>query len=133
MNKYIAFMMICLSSLICAQTINTASISQEELEIWMNNGPSDQIFEVPANTTFPVRFALHGDTLSFVQTKESCGEIVFHKTLYFQIVENDFLISSDLQKWSPFDEFFTGNLSVGFVIDKDSRYLSIDCEANERL
>jgi len=134
MKKHILFTLMSSCSFLLAEptVVNFLSLNGEQMQTLMQNQDNDFILELPAKTVLPVRFFLQGDTAVFTAKETDIGQIELQKTIYLQRTEEELLLSSDLQNWLPFLEFFTGNFSVQLGIDPTGHSISFSAETNER-
>lgn len=128
------FTLLSSSSLLLAEpnVINFLSLNGEEMSSLMQNQDTDAILEIPANTILPIRFFMQGDTAIFSPKETKVGELSLRKKIYIRKTEENLLISTDLQTWKPFLDFFTGELSIQLGIDEHGHSITLGVDANQR-
>ena len=87
----------------------------EEAFIDLSKQVSPQIIvRCPKGSTLPLDFSVKGNTVSV--PKVTC-ELKIEKDIYLAFVEDSLFLSSDLQDWKVFCDFWTGSCSFGAMID----------------
>ena len=115
------------------QAMSLLSISQQEIQDFSQGKLADYILECPAGACLPLTVALKGNFLALEPTSDTPLYLRVLKSCYVRCEEKEnFLFSTDLQKWEGFSEFFTGNLTVSVENLNRSPSAGIGLELNQR-
>jgi hypothetical protein len=87
----------------------------------------EEILECQEGVELPFEFVLQGEYLSLTGVEQT---VKVEKTCYIKCVGEELYFSSDLKKWSPFLEFFTGSVSIS--VNKDLPKVCFTVELNSR-
>ena len=87
----------------------------EEVLVDLSEQVSPQIIvKCPAGSTFPLDFSVEGNSISVPRI--TC-QLNMKKDMYLVFVEDSLFLSSDLQDWRVFCDFWTGSCSFGASIE----------------
>ena len=95
---------------------------------------SDAILECPQGACLPLNMSLKGEFLSLESAHGAPLYLRVLKSCYVRCEEREnFLFSTDLQKWEGFSEFFTGNLKVAVHEEHNGMPVAeLELELNQR-
>ena len=90
---------------------------------------SNLILECPKGAELPVKMTILGDTLSL---EPNFFTLKLLKPCYIKSGKGPLLLSSDLQNWQEFSEFFTGNASASLNFQNQITLVSLELELTEQ-
>ncbi|MCH9812277.1 hypothetical protein K0U07_05920 [bacterium] len=92
---------------------NIREIPQDGFFQLMNGQQKHLVVKFSAGDSFPIGLHVSGSLVDLREENASPYRLVFKKDIYVYIPEeNTVLFSTDKERWQPFMEFITGNLSV---------------------
>lgn len=116
------------------QTISLLNLSEREIQDFSQGNLGDSILECPQGACLPFKITLKGEFLSLEPESAAPLYLRVLKSCYIRCEEKEnFLFSTDLQKWEGFSEFFTGNLKVAVHEEHNGMPVAeLELELNQR-
>lgn len=118
------------SKTIETQVVSISNLSQEMIGDFFAF-KSNLILECKEGDNFPFQIKLGGQFLELSSTDEK-GQIKILKTCYIKCIEENFYFSDDLKTWKPFNDYFTGSLSVALNVDQMKHKVILEIELNKK-
>lgn len=112
--------------------IQLSELDDQVIQEFSNGKLNGAIIECPKGASFPFKLTLKGELLAL--DSASCLPLYLNvrKTCYICCDRGDFLISTDLQTWRGFSEFFTGELKVSIEPENGVPIVDLQLELNQR-
>src|SRR3989338_4983458 len=115
------------------QTISLLNLSEREIQDFSQWKLGDSILECPQGACLPLKMTLKGEFLSLEPASAAPLYLRVLKSCYIRCEEKEnFLFSTDLQKWEGFAEFFTGNVSVAVQERNGMPVAGLEIDLNQR-
>ena len=115
------------------QTISLLNLSEREIQDFSQGKLGDSILECPQGACLPLKMTLKGEFLSLEPASAAPLYLRVLKSCYIRCEEKEnFLFSTDLQKWEGFSEFFTGNLKAAVEGHNGMPVAELELELNQR-
>jgi hypothetical protein len=114
------------------QVISLVNMSEEGLSEFAQGTWPNLILECPQDLSLPLEISVGGQFLALGQLESApCLKIL--KTCYVRCEkEGEFLFSSDLQNWTDFFDFFTGEMGAVLRIEEGKPVVRAYFELNQR-
>ena len=104
----------------------------EKLEQFFDNWQDNWVIEFTKGLELPLKLNVKGD-IFHLEPQDNFVSIFIDRNFYFRVVgEEDILLSTDLTNWMDIEEFFTGEVDVRCLKEKDKPFINLMLELNQR-
>jgi len=106
-------------------------VKSEMLERFFTGETPSVVLECTEGLSLPFNLRVKGQYLA-LDYENSTSAITIVKKCFIKCEENEFLFSTDLKSWKPFQEFFTGEIGVSVNVDEGLPTVCLNIEINQR-
>lgn len=109
------------------------NLTERKIQDFSQGKLGNCILECPRGAILPFKITLNGELLYLEPESAALLYLRIRKSCYLRCEENaNFLISTDLQKWEGFSEFFTGNVSVAVEQRRGLPVAGLEIDLNQK-
>lgn len=112
------------------QIMTLTELTQDSIEDFFAGAPN-LVLECTEGTTLPFNLYIRGGVLALDSGCTSSAIRVL-QTCYIKVVDDTFFFSRDLYRWSNFQEYFTGMMSINLDVMEGEAAVSLSIELNPR-
>ena len=113
--------------------ISLLAFDEGMVEDFLQGKMSDYAVECPTGACLPLKMIVKGEFLALDSADIAPLYLKILKTCYIRYEGKDnFLFSTDLQKWKGFSEFFTGELKASVNSQNGGPIAGLELELNQR-
>ncbi len=116
--------------------IDIEDCSESDMRFFVQQGEDcGNVVEIPAGTILSLKGFLRGEVFSWMNSDIEPALVKIERTIYMHFQGDDeeaVLFSTDRQNPKPFEELFTGEVSIDFSVEGDNVAIVIGADVNVR-